>query len=154
MTMQTYVFMKKTDVPTLDELQTAITDNGFDYQLPEGMDLFEKSSTFIEGKFEGLESCFDYLFDPYDANDWEWTVDDKKLLNSPDCLAVFNTFSNAQEIVGMLVTSSVLTKISNGVMLSDFFDDELVPAGECIDFAKDIVEGSREQFSGPSKLRG
>ena len=154
MTMQTYVFLNKKDMPDLENLQSAITNNGFDYQLPKTMDVYSNSPVFVEGKFEGLESCFDYLFDPYQEDDWEWTEDENKLIKSPDYVAVFNTFSNAQEIVGMLVTSSVLTKLTNSVMLSDFFDDELIPSNECIEFAKDVIQASRDQFSGPSKMRG
>jgi len=154
MTMQTYVFFDTENLPTLEELQSAIIENGFDYNLPESMNLKADSPVFIEGKFEGLESCFDYLYDPYQEDDWEWSEEDTKLLKSPNVVAVFNTYSNAQEIAGMLVTSSALTKITNGVMLSDFFDDELIPSSECVDFAKDTIEDSRDQFSGPSKMRG
>ena len=152
--MQTYVFLIKKDMPDLQTLQEEIIENGFDYKLPETIDIFTNSQVFIEGKFEGLESCFDYLLDPYHKDDWEWTEDDKKLIKSPDHIAVFNTYSNAQEIVGMLTVSSVLAKYTNSVMLSDFFDDELIPSNECIEFAKDVIEGSRDQFSGPSKMRG
>ncbi len=154
MTMQTYVFFDKENLPTLKELQSAIIENGFDYNLPENMNLLSDSSEFIKGKFEGLESCFDYLCDPYQEGDWEWTDEDMLLLKTPNVISVFNTYSNAQEIVGMLVISSVLTKITSGVMLSDFFDDELIPPNECIEFAKETIDSSRDQFSGPSKMRG
>ena len=154
MTMQTYDFYKKDNLPTVEELQSAIAKNGFNYRLPEAMTLIDKNPVLIKGSFEGLESCFDYVLDPYEDDDWQWTEDDTQLLDGADVVSVFNTYSNAQEIVGMLVVSSVLTKLTNGVMLSDFFDDELITSAECIDFAKEIIEGSREQFSGPSAMRG
>jgi hypothetical protein len=154
MTMQTYVFFDKENLPTLEELQSAIIENGFDYKLPENMNLVIEAPEFIKGSFEGLESCFDYLYDPYQDEDWEWTDEDIKLLNNPNVVSVFNTYSNAQEIVGMLAVSSVLTKITNGVMLSDFFDDELISKNKCIEFARETIENSRDQFSGPSKMRG
>jgi hypothetical protein len=154
MAMQTYVFLSKDNLPSLQTLQKAIIENGFDFQLPDEMNLSSDSPVFIEGKFEGLESCFDYLLEPYEDDDWEWSVDDKILINSSDYIAAFNTYSNAQEIVGMLATSSVLTKLTNSVMLSDSFEQELISSDNCIEFAKGIIASSRDQFSGPSKMRG
>jgi hypothetical protein len=39
MTMQTYVFFDEENLPTLGKLQSAIIENGFDYQLPENVNL-------------------------------------------------------------------------------------------------------------------
>ncbi|MEJ2424484.1 MAG: hypothetical protein P8101_08465 [Candidatus Thiodiazotropha sp.] len=153
MTMQTYVFFDEENLPTLEKLQTAIIENGFDYQLPNNVNLVSKDPELIKGTFEGLESCVDYLYDTYQVEDWEWNDDDIKILRNPNVVSVFNTYSNAQEIAGMLVISSVLTKITSGVMLSDFFDDELIPKDDCIEFAKEIIENSRDQFAGSSKMR-
>jgi len=154
MAMQTYVFFQKADIPSLDNLQAAILKEGFKYELPNNFEISKLDESFIEGKFEGLESCFDYLYDKYDAADWDWSEDDLNKLGSPDGLSVFNTYSNAQEITGMLVVSSVLTKLTSGVMLSEFFEDDLISPEECVKLAKDIIENSRDQFNGPSKLRG
>lgn len=153
MAMQSYVFMKKGNLPTVDELNKAIAEEGLSLTLPVGMGLSSNESKFIEGDFEGLESCFDYLFDGYNPGDWEWTDEDIALIGDSDGIAVFNTYSNAQEIVGMLVTACVLTKHCNGVLLSDFFDDELIGSEECMEFIQGRMPGIREQFNGPSKMR-
>ena len=153
MSMQTFVFYKKHKQPTLEQLQAEITASGFDYQLPKSFELDITEPNFTAGVFESLESGFDYLQDEYDNEDWEWDENDIKILNCPEVLSVFNTYSNAQEIVAMLIVSSVLAKITDGVMLSDFFEDELIRSENCVEFAKSAVENSRDQFSGPSKMR-
>ena len=79
--------------------------------------------------------------------------EDVALIGDSDGIAVFNTYSNAQEIVGMLVTACVLTKHCDGVLLSDFFEDELIGPDECMGFLQDRMPGIREQFNGPSKMR-
>jgi hypothetical protein len=154
MAMQTYVFYQKSKEPSLEQLQTAIKEAGFDYDLPESFNINIAEPTFIEGKFEALESCFDFQQDKYNSDDWEWDEADLKVLGRPEVFSVFNTYSNAQEITGMLVVSSVLTNITGGAMLSEFFVDDLLTNANCIEIAKDIIENSREQFNGPSKMRG
>ena len=153
MAMQSYVFMNRENLPTVDELNKAIAEEALSLTLPIGMSLSVSESTFVKGDFEGLESCFDYLFDGYNPGDWEWTEEDVALIGDSDGIAVFNTYSNAQEIVGMLVTACVLTKHCDGVLLSDFFEDELIGPDECMGFLQDRMPGIREQFNGPSKMR-
>jgi len=153
MSMQTYVFLKRENLPRLDVLQNSVREFGFDYELPIDMDLNQSEASFIPGSFENLASGFDYLAPGYNPDDWEWTTEDLTLLREPDFICGFNTFSNAQEIAGMLAVAASMTVCSDGVMLSDFFHDELIPSSSVLKFAKNKIEASRDQFSGPSKLR-
>ena len=153
MSLQTYVFLKKDQHPPVEKLQSTITQHGFDYLLPKSINLLADTRVLIEGKFEGLESCFDYLTTPYNEDDWTWADPDKTVFKEYDLVSVFNAYANAQEIVGMIVTASVLTHMAGGTLFSEYFDDDLIPADRCINFAKETIESSRNQFCGPSKLR-
>lgn len=153
MSLQTYVFFKKDRHPSVERLQSNITQQGFNFVLPESINLLTDTRVLIEGKFEGLESCFDYLSAAYNEDDWPWAEPDKTIFKEYDLVSVFNAYSNAQEIVGMIVTASVLTHMTSGTLFSEFFDDDLISADRCIAFAKETIEASRDQFCGPSKLR-
>ncbi|MBF7074443.1 hypothetical protein ISG33_13635 [Glaciecola sp. MH2013] len=153
MAMQTYVFFTKDSAPTIEELKDAIKENGFEFELPAEFKLDCSEPTFFKCNFETLESGFDYFLGLYNSDDFDWEPEDLTKLKEPEIVAAFNTYSNAQEIAGMLTVSSVLTKITNGAMYSDFFDDELWTSKDCIEISKEIIENSRDQFSGPSKMR-
>jgi len=153
MSMQTYVFFNKENMPSVKRLQKSIKKYGFDYELPVDFVIDNSQNSFIDGRFEGLESGFDYSSESYQKSDWSWGKKEKKKIGKPDTVALFNSFSNAQEIVGMMIVSSVLTELTDGVMLSEFFDEDLVTAKNSINFAKNIVQNSREQFDGPSTTR-
>ena len=153
MAMQTYVFYEKDKQPDLETLAAAIKQKGIDYAFGDGFDLQASEYAFAPGKFEGLDSGFDFIRDLYNPDDWNWEEHDLPILGHPYYIAVFNTYSNAQEIVGMMVVSSALAEITGGVMLSDFFDDELIKSGSAFEMAKEIIDSSRDQFDGPSKIR-
>ncbi len=72
MSLQTYVFFKKDRHPSVERLQSNITQQGFNFVLPESINLLTDTRVLIEGKFEGLESCFDYLSAVYNEDDWTW----------------------------------------------------------------------------------
>jgi len=154
MSMEIYVFCKKEKIPTTLELQKAIKDFGFDYTLSKQFNITNSDFNFYMGDFEGLESGFDYILEPYLVENWDFEGDYQDVLKEYDSVAVFGTFSNAQEIVAMVITASILCHLSDGIMLSDFFfDGEFVKSKEAIENAKYIVENSREQFDGPSTTR-
>lgn len=153
MAMQTYVFFKREKMPTTEELQKEIRNSGFDLIIPEQLDLKFKSPVCVHAEFEGLESEFDYVHDDYDPDEWSWEPSDMDVLGNPDAISVWNTYSNAQEIVGMLITAAAMSKLTGGPIYSDFFSEDLVGSEEVVAFVSDIVEGAREQFSGPSKVR-
>ncbi|MDF1780156.1 MAG: hypothetical protein P1U67_02555 [Alcanivoracaceae bacterium] len=153
MAMQTYVFYEKDKQPDLQALAAVIKEKGIDYSFGEEFDLEASEYGFASGKFEGLESGFDFVRDVYNPDDWNWEENDLPILGHPYYIAVFNTYSNAQEIVGMMAVSSVLAEITGGAMFSDFFDDELIRPEKAFEMANDIIENSRDQFNGPSKIR-
>ncbi len=151
--MEIYIFTKKEKIPTTKELQEAINKAGFDYTLAEGFDTKSVAFDFWMGSFEGLESGCDYVVDSYDKEDWDFDDAQREAIGDVDCVVTLGTFSNAQEIVAMLVISSVLTKMMGAVTVSDFFWEDIIQSDEAIDAAKGIIENSREQFNGPSTTR-
>ena len=153
MTLQTIVFFDSENLPELKTLQIAIRDSGFDFKLPDNLYLTSSTPILAKGEFEGLESCFDYVFHPYREQDWTLNESDQGLVKKSNVISFFNVNSNAQEVVGMLVTASVLATVTHGVMLSEFFSDNIIPSKYCIEFAKETIEEARMQFNGPSNLR-
>ena len=153
MAIQTFVFFTQEKPPTREQLQRVLDEEGLAYCLPTDFDLTQREESVANGHFETLESCFDYMLDDYSADDWQWDDADLPVLGHPQRLVFFNTWSNAQEIVGMISVAAALAKYTQGVLMSDFFSEQLIPATDAIPFAKEIIENSREQFSGPSALR-
>lgn len=153
MAIQTFVFFTQEKPPTREQLQRVLDEEGLAYCLPADFDLTQREESVANGHFETLESCFDYMLDDYSADDWQWDDADLPVLGHPQRLVFFNTWSNAQEIVGMISVAAALAKHTQGVLMSDFFSEQLIPATDVIAFAKEIIENSREQFSGPSALR-
>lgn len=153
MALQSYVFYRKHAEPSHADLQAAIDAEGFDYRLPPSFAADSRCVICVRGTFEGLESCFDYGQAEYRATDWNWLPPGLMVPKSPNVVSAFNVFSNAQEVVGMLVVSSVLTKLTDGAMYSEFFQDDFMDAKDCVQICRRFVEEARHQFDGPSKLR-
>ena len=153
MSMETYIFTKKEKIPTTKELQEAITIAGFDYTIADGLDTTSDEFKFWMGSFEGLESGCDYVVDVYNEDDWNFEDKDKAKIGDVDSVITLGTFSNAQEIVAMMIISSLLSQITGGVMISDFFSEDIIDSSETLKMAKEIVEDSREQFKGASTMR-
>ncbi|MDX1572108.1 MAG: hypothetical protein R3200_16610, partial [Xanthomonadales bacterium] len=68
-------------------------------------------------------------------------------------LAMFSTYSNAQEVMGMLIASGVLAADFDGVLLAEFFEDEMLVGSACAALIDSRIHGIREQFDGPSRIR-
>ncbi len=153
MSMEVYIFTKKEKIPSAVALQEAIRGAGFDYTLAEGFDPHSEEFGFWMGDFEGLESGCDYVVEAYEEDDWSFEDEERALIGDADSVIVLGTFSNAQEIAAMASISSVLTWMTGGVMVSNFFWEKPVGAYEAIGEAVKIIENSREQFNGPSTIR-
>ena len=152
MSLQSFVFLKHCNIPSLQAWSAAIHREGFALQLPALMPVTTPQRVLIHGSFEGLASCFDYFCYPYNAADWP--IDNNIKPNDEiDTIVVFNTYANAQEIVGMLVSAAVLTKISHGLFFSECFDDAFVGPEDIIGWLEERMPNIRQQFNGPSKLR-
>jgi len=153
MAIETYIFTKKERIPTTEVLQRLIKEADIDYTLAPDFDIQSEEYGFHMGSFEGLESGCDYVIDPYDASDWDFEQEDKECLKDVDCVVTIGAFSNAQEMVAMLSIAGVLTRCSEGWLASEFFSDTLIPSDDAVVFTKEIIENSRDQFSGPSTTR-
>lgn len=153
MALQSYVFYRKHAEPSQAELQAAILAEGFDYRLPATFVIDSGSALCIRGTFEGLESCFDYGRAEYHAVDWDWLPDGLAVPGDPEVVSAFNVYSNAQEVVGMLTVASVLTRLTDGFMFSEFFQSDFMGSADCVEICGRFIEEARAQFDGPSKLR-
>lgn len=148
------VFVKKAKLPTVEQLQSAIEQEGFKYKLNDNFDIQNNQFSFFMGSFEGLESGFDYILEDYISQDWEFESQYAKKIENYDGVAILGAFANAQEIVAMVIVSSMICKLSGGLMRSDFFfDGEFVDANDAIGKAKSLISNLREQFDGASTTR-
>lgn len=153
MTIQTYVFYDRHLEPDESNLQLQILETGFDYHLPQDFSLTLSHSTYISGQFEKYESGFDFSRKEYVREEWKWSRANLAMLGKPDVVATFNTYSNAQEVAGMLIVASALTYSTGGIMYAEFFDDVLWTGKQSLANVKNIVRDTRESFSGPSSIR-
>jgi len=151
--IQTYVFFEKSKAPTFEEVQNEIKNSGIDFDITSSFELLSESEQEIEGKFEGLESVFDYVCEEYDSSEWDWESEHLEVLKEPTNLAIFNTYSNAQEVVGMITVAAALCKLTGGALYNDFFSEDLIEPEEAMSFADERIENARDQFSGPSEIR-
>jgi hypothetical protein len=153
MSIEIYIFTKREKIPTTKQLQEAISKAGFDYTLAKGFDTRSVEFGFWMGSFEGLESGCDYIVDSYDKEDWDFDDTQIEAIGDIDCVVTLGTFSNAQEIVAMLIISSVLTEMMGATMVGDFFWEDIIKSDEALNEARNIIENSRKQFDGPSTTR-
>ncbi len=153
MSLQTYVFYTRDKRPDRQRLQCEIERLGYRFTLPEDLDPAGKDLSCIRARFEDLPSDFDYLCIDYSPDDWDWLPDTIQLPASIQVVSMFNTNSNAQEIVGMMLTAAAIARATGGLLYSEFFADELVAAEQVDELVHDIIEQARGQFCGPSRLR-
>lgn len=153
MTIENFVFIRKEDLPKPVDWAAAIQSCDFDLTLPESFEYPTERARYIQCQCEGLESGFDLVVEPYNAEEFNFTEEDLALLGDRDTMVCFSTYSNAQEIAGMVLASSALAERFEGVLLADFFEEELIPSNKAVEFANSRIEGIRGQYNGPSKIR-
>ena len=151
MSLENYVFLNR--MPSPATWGEAIAARGYGLRLPSGFDYPRDEPAFVPCRFEDVESGFDLMVEPLDLNDFDFEEEHLSLIGKRDTLAMFRTYSNAQEVMGMIVASGVLAADFDGVLLADFFEDELLVGSACVSFIESRIEGIREQFEGPSRIR-
>ena len=137
--IDTFFFCNKENLLNKKQWSQTIKENGFNMKL--------------EAEFEGLESGFDLSLKPYDRQDWNLEDEDLDLISKFDNVLTFSTYSNAQEIAGVIGAISCLATKTDSYIGDDFFSGKVVEPAKAIEWAQDILPGTRDQFDGPSTIR-
>jgi hypothetical protein len=153
MSLQTYVFHAGEQALQRTRLQAQIDELGHALALPHDLNPTSRELLCVNAAFEGMQSVFDYLLIDYQPSDWAWLPDGIEVPGGIEVVSMFNTNSNAQEIVGMMITAAAIARLTGGMVYSEFFADDLIAPGDIADMVSAIIDEARPQFSGPSKLR-
>ena len=151
--IDTFFFCNKESLLNQEQWNQTIKEYGFNMQLESEDFTLSEEPIFIAATFEGLESGFDLSLRPYDRQDWNLEDEDLDLISKFDSVLTFSTYSNAQEIAGMLGAISSLATKTGSYIGDDFFSGEIVEPAKAIEWAQDILPGTRNQFDGPSTIR-
>ncbi len=147
MSYSIFVFLNKKDLPSLDQLQEAITKEGFNLRFHVDFSFKEQSGgvPFLINNDEDEEYDFGY----YSCSSEEERVDEctknifedpqewEKILNHYDYMASFVFSSSTEAMIGSCITSAVLAKLTNGIVMCE--DGPLQTADEAIQEAKRII---------------
>ena len=151
--IDTFLFCNKESLLNKDQWNQTIKEYGFNMQLVAEDFTLSEEPIFIAATFEGLESGFNLSLRPYDRQDWNLEDEDLDLISTFDSVLTFSTYSNAQEIAGMLGAISSLATKTDSYIGDDFFSGKVVEPAKAIERARDILPGTRNQFDGPSTIR-
>tara|TARA_B110000196_G_C21115170_1_gene650084 strand:- start:132 stop:551 length:420 start_codon:yes stop_codon:yes gene_type:complete len=106
------VFLNKSNMPTPKDWQAAIIEEGFDVLLDSDFDV-DNFSGFLPCPVSGEESGFEYYSSDLSAEE----VKDLELSEDLDFSINFCIHSNPLELLSALAASSVLAKISKGLLV-------------------------------------
>jgi len=132
-----------------DEIRAAGFDSTLEGELPET----HGASVFVPCRFEGLESGFDCLVEPFDVREWSLMPADASRAAAYDTVLTLETFPNAQEIAGSVTAAAAWAFATDGAILDAHFDLRLVEAAEALAWARRWLPEIRAQFDGPSRVR-
>jgi hypothetical protein len=145
-----YLICHSTRVPDPVELANALSGMGVTF--PDLFDARTQVDRFVPCSFEGLLSGFDFANEQYDPGLFELTGDEAVRIGDRDTVLRFSTYSNAQEIAGAAVVSSVLARLTGGALITEF-EEDILWGIDAIAWLSEFLPPTREQFNGPCKFR-
>jgi hypothetical protein len=145
-----YLICHSTSIPDPVELAKALSDLGVTF--PELFDARRQVDSFVSCSFEGLLSGFDFATEKYGADLFDLSSDERSRIGDGDTVLRFSTYSNAQEIAGAAVVSSVLARLTGGALITEFEENILWRAG-AIGWLSEFLPPTRQQCNGPCKFR-
>ena len=153
MSIQNFVFLKDKQLLSEADLEGALKQNELALSLPGSFDLTSETLLRVDAEFEALSCVFDYALADYQHKDWSWSDEDAERFADCEAVAMFNCFSNAQEIMALMVTSCVLAQHVNGLLYAPVFHDGLIESHEAMGLMHKHYDDIKSQFNGVSKLR-
>ena len=153
MSIQNFVFLKGKQLLSGANLEGALNEHELALILPDSFDLASEALLRVDAEFETLPCVFDYALADYQHKDWSWSDEDAEQFADCEAVAMFNCFSNAQEIMALMVTSCVLAQHIDGLLYAPVFHDGLIESHEAMDLLRKHYNDIKSQFNGVSKLR-
>jgi hypothetical protein len=112
--MDVYVFLKRSDLPSLKAWQQALQDADLPIDLDPAFDL-AKNSGFVPNKLGELDTGFHYFLSP--ADEVVSSYPDLTQAAQPfDTVAIFSWGANLDECVAALAAAAALAISSSGIM--------------------------------------
>ncbi|WP_154222827.1 hypothetical protein [Marinicella rhabdoformis] len=153
MSIQNFVFLRDKQLLSGANLESALNQHELALSLPDSFDLTSETLLRVDAEFETLPCVFDYALADYQHKDWSWSDEDEARFDGCEAVAMFNCFSNAQEIMALMITSCVLAKQARGLLYAPVFHDGLLASHEALDLLFKHFDDIKSQFNGVSKLR-
>lgn len=153
MSIQNFVFLKDKDGLELQHLIEAISQQKLMLKLPADFNLSSEVLLKVEAEFKALPCVFDYAMADYHHKDWSWADEDVAWFEDCQAVAMFNCYSNAQEIMALMVSSCVLAHHTGGLLYAPVFHDGLITGDEALGLLNKHHDDIKAQFNGVSKLR-
>lgn len=153
MSIQNFVFLNEKQLLSGLDLEGALKQHELALSLPDSFDLSSETLLRVDTKFETLPCVFDYALADYQHKDWSWSDEDTEQFADCEAVAMFNCFSNAQEIMALMMTSCVLAAQVQGLLYAPVFHDGLIESHETMDLLHKHYDDIKSQFNGVSKLR-
>jgi len=149
---ETHVFISEKDLPTAQRWVEAIAQSAYDLSMPQRFEMPGDVAHFIPCDIENLKSGFDLKIEPADFDEYNLNPQQLAQVGERNLVASFRTYSNAQEVAGMVVASGLLAEHFDGVIVSEL-EEELVLPGHNIAYVDEHLKSCREQFDGACDMR-
>lgn len=130
MSVDTYVFLRKDELPTPEAWQAEISAHGFELELDTGFDP-ETFTGFVPCRYRGGEGGFDYVFAPLELGMLDEAA--RAVVGLRECVVTLVTRSSLADLACATIASAALCALCGGVW-SD--GDDFVPAPAIIHKAR------------------
>jgi hypothetical protein len=137
MSMEVYVFLKRSDLPLVGSWQQAVRDSNFPVDLYPTFDP-AKDSGFVPCKFRDATSGFEYFLSSSDDIASSYP-DLKEAVRSYDSATTFSWGSRLDECAVALIAAATLAALSSGVMY-DPQDGLQYDRASALKYAQEVCE--------------
>lgn len=153
MTYETHVFISEKDLPTAQKWAEAVTQSAYALSMPQQFAMPGDEAHFIPCDINNLASGFDLKIEEANLEDYNLNAQQRAQIGKRNLVASFQTYSNSQEIAGMVVASALLAETFDGVMISEL-EEQIVLPGHNIAYIDQHLKNCRDQFDGACDARG
>ena len=152
MTYETHVFISEKDLPSAQQWADAIEQSAYDLSMPLQFDMPGVEAHFIPCDVDNLQSGFDLKIEAADFEDYNLDPQQRAQVGERNLVVSFQTYSNSQEIAGMVIASALLAENFDGIMVSEL-EEHIVLPGHNIAYIDEHLKSCREQFDGACDMR-